>query len=223
MRETSSAPLIIWSRDFPALPEQAREARRFLASILDRQPVADDAVLCLSELVANVCLHSNSRHPGGQFTVRIQVHGPCLRVEVTDQGGPWTAPSNDEYEQNGRGLRIVGQLARSWGRTGSASTGWTTWFEINSLPVPRTGRPASPGSQRWITVLDGRQLRRLRRQLGLSQEQLSAKAGISQFTVARLELHPRISCRSRTLARLAVALGEPPATLMPNSTYRAGS
>ena len=31
MGETSAAPLISWSRDFHAVPEQAREARRFLA------------------------------------------------------------------------------------------------------------------------------------------------------------------------------------------------
>jgi len=69
MRETSSAPLITWSRDFPALPEQAREARRFLASLLDGHPAADDAVLCLSELVTNACLHSRSRQPGGRYSM----------------------------------------------------------------------------------------------------------------------------------------------------------
>jgi hypothetical protein len=52
MRETSTAPLIGWSRSFPATPEQAGEARRFLAAILDGHP-ADDAILCLSELVTN--------------------------------------------------------------------------------------------------------------------------------------------------------------------------
>jgi hypothetical protein len=52
MRETSTAALIGWSRDFPATPEQAGEARRFLAAILDGHR-ADDALLCLSELVTN--------------------------------------------------------------------------------------------------------------------------------------------------------------------------
>ena len=59
MRETSTAPLIGWSRRFPATPEQAGEARRFLAAILDGHP-ADDAILCLSELVTNATLHSRS-------------------------------------------------------------------------------------------------------------------------------------------------------------------
>jgi transcriptional regulator with XRE-family HTH domain len=69
-----------------------------------------------------------------------------------------------------------------------------------------------PG-QRWITVLDGERLRKLRRQRGLSQEKLANRAGISITTVARLERSPRPSCRGRTLARLAAALGEQPAAM----------
>lgn len=214
MRETSSAPLITWSRDFLALPEQVREARRFLASLLDGHPAADDAVLCLSELVTNACLHSRSRQPGGQFTVRIQTCGPCLRVEVNDQGGPWTTPAKDDHGQNGRGLHIVGRLTRTWGRRGNPATGWTTWFEIGGPPTPRTVQPAPrAASQRWTTVINGRQLQRLRRQRGLSQEQLAAIAGISAATVARLEREPSAPCRSRTLGRLAGALDEDPACL----------
>ena len=203
---------------FPAHPEQVRQARTFLKGMLAGCPAADDAVLCLSELVTNACLHSNSRQPGGQFTVRFQACGPGLRVEVSDQGGPWTPPAADGHQQNGRGLRIVGQLARTWGRTGNASTGWTTWFEIGTPPAPSTTPAAAPqgGSQRWISAVDGHQLRRLRHQHGLSQDQLAAKAGISQSALARLERHPHITCRSRTLARLAAALGYPPATVAPS-------
>ena len=89
MRETSTAPLIGWSRAFPATPAQVREARQFLAGILDGHPATDDAVLCLSELVTNATIHSRSREPGGHFRVRAERHGSRVRVEVTDQGGPW--------------------------------------------------------------------------------------------------------------------------------------
>ena len=85
----SARPLIAWSRDFPALSGQVREARRFLAGILEGCPAADDAALFLSELAANACLHSRSREPGGRFTVRVQRDDARLRVEVTDEGGPW--------------------------------------------------------------------------------------------------------------------------------------
>ena len=33
--------------------------------------------------------------------------------------------------QNGRGLFIVSQLARAWGREGDETAGWITWFEID--------------------------------------------------------------------------------------------
>ena len=130
MRETTTARLLTWSRAFPGTPAQAREARRFLAAILDGHPAADDAVLCLSELAANATIHSQSGKPGGHFTVRAEIHGDDLRVEVHDQGGPWTRlPRGDE--PHGRGLLIVSQLSRAWGRTGDSGTGWTVWFQMH--------------------------------------------------------------------------------------------
>ena len=128
MRETSTAPLIGWSRSFPAIPEQAGEARRFLAAILDGHP-AGDAILCLSELVTNATIHSRSRQPGGCLTVRVQRRDDHLRVEVCDQGGPWTETAHEDG-QTGRGLLIVDRLASTWGRSGNAETGWITWFEL---------------------------------------------------------------------------------------------
>ncbi|MGH3276236.1 MAG: helix-turn-helix domain-containing protein [Streptosporangiaceae bacterium] len=78
------------------------------------------------------------------------------------------------------------------------------------------GTPYSAPSRRPVrsrtTVVDGRRLRQLRRQRGLSQDDLAAKAGISLTTVARLERQPAGPCRCRTLARLARALDEDPAS-----------
>jgi len=128
MREAIAVPLIGWSRAFPATPEQIREARQFLTGILDGHPVADDAVLCLSELATNAILHSRSREPGGHFLVRAERHGHRVRVEVSDQGGPWE-PSATDDDQNGRGLLVVAQLASNFGRTGDDQAGWTLWFE----------------------------------------------------------------------------------------------
>jgi len=129
MREATTAPLLAWSRAFPAIPAHVREARQFLSAILDGRPAADDAILCLSELVANAIVHSRSREPGGQFSVRVRLHGSDLRVEVSDQGGPWAQPAHAD-EHSGRGLLIVGKLARDWGRAGDEQAGWTVWFEM---------------------------------------------------------------------------------------------
>ena len=84
--------------------------------------------------------------------------------------------------------------------------------------------PATPARPRqpWTTTLDGRQLRRLRHQHGLSQEQLATCAGISLTTIRRLEHQPAAPCRSRTLGRLATALGEDPGRLDPRRPTLSG-
>ena len=77
--------------------------------------------------------------------------------------------------------------------------------------------PLSPArsADRWFTVLDGVRLRQLRRQHGLSAAELAGKAGVGLSTVTRLERQPGRSgsCRTRTLARLAAALGQSPTAL----------
>ena len=70
-------------------------------------------------------------------------------------------------------------------------------------------------TDRWTAVVDGRRLRELRRQRALSQVELARLAGVSAHTVSKLERQPAAYCRSRTLARLAAALGESPAAITP--------
>lgn len=131
-----SAPatsLVTWSRTFPAVAIQVREARRFLTTIMEGQPAVDDALVCLSEVVTNALVHSRSRQPGGQFTVRVHRYGQGLRVEVCDQGGPWHPPGQTaEDGEHGRGLLIVSQLASRWGCDGHSQLGWTVWFDIET-------------------------------------------------------------------------------------------
>jgi DNA-binding XRE family transcriptional regulator len=85
---------------------------------------------------------------------------------------------------------------------------------------------ATPAAQRparsWTMVLDGHQLRKLRRQRELSQEKLADLAGVSFTTVARLERQHHSPCRGRTLARLAAALGERPAAILLPESAAAG-
>jgi serine/threonine-protein kinase RsbW len=131
MAASSTAP---HEQVFRADASQVRAARAFLATILAGHPTAEDAVLCLSELATNAVVHGRSGRPGGSFTVRAHLHGERLRVEVSDQGGPWdsaTRASTDE--QNGRGLLIVGQLAARWGCEGHSRYGWTVWYEIDTV------------------------------------------------------------------------------------------
>jgi anti-sigma regulatory factor (Ser/Thr protein kinase) len=113
VREMVSAPAQKFSRTFPARPDQVRYARAFIGRALADAPMAEDAVLICSELCSNAILHSGSSRPGGQFTVRAEIHsGDYAWIEVQDEGGAW-APGerSDEY---GHGLEIVSALADSW-------------------------------------------------------------------------------------------------------------
>ncbi len=75
-------------------------------------------------------------------------------------------------------------------------------------------------ADRWTAVVDGHVLRELRRQRALSQVELAQLAGVSAYTVSKLERHQATSCRSRTLARLAAALGQDPAAIAPSVGQR---
>lgn len=63
-------------------------------------------------------------------------------------------------------------------------------------------------NDRWVAVIDGLEVRRLRRQLGWSQKELADQAEIGMTTVVRLERQHHARCRTWTLARIAAALGE---------------
>ena len=69
-------------------------------------------------------------------------------------------------------------------------------------------------ADRWTAVIDGQRLRELRRQRALSQVELAKLAGVSAHTVSKLEWQPASCFRSRTLARLAAALGEAPSSIV---------
>jgi anti-sigma regulatory factor (Ser/Thr protein kinase) len=127
---TSTLAPLEFTCTYPATAAHVSQARRSLARALNGYPAAADAALCLSELATNACVHSQSCEPGGHFTVRAVIRGGQLRVEVHDDGGPWTRPVHRRDGQHGRGLLILAQLASDWGRTGDSATGWTIWFTM---------------------------------------------------------------------------------------------
>jgi anti-sigma regulatory factor (Ser/Thr protein kinase) len=132
----------VWAQTFLAQPEQVGQARKSLARVLDGCPTAADAIACLSELAANAVTHRRSAQPGGTFTVCAGLTSAGrLRVEVTDQGGPWTQPAATDG-QHGRGLLIVRQLARDFGISSDNRTGRTVWFELTCpCAIPPGTRP----------------------------------------------------------------------------------
>jgi anti-sigma regulatory factor (Ser/Thr protein kinase) len=118
---------------YPGSPEHVHQVRADARGLLAGCPAADEVILCLSELAANAVLHSDSRRPGGTFTVRIEgCPGAHIRIEVEDDGGPWLARAPDPG--NGRGLDIIRVLAAEWGVAASPA-GRTVWARFN-WPIP---------------------------------------------------------------------------------------
>jgi anti-sigma regulatory factor (Ser/Thr protein kinase) len=117
-----------WTRSYPARADQVARVRRFLSGILDACPATQDAILCGSELAGNAVLHSASQRPGGTFTIRAEVSHDHVRIEVQDNGGPWTEHTHNDGRPHG--LDIIEALAADWGRSGSPLTGWVVWARL---------------------------------------------------------------------------------------------
>src|ERR1017187_5898386 len=92
---------------YPGSAEHISAVRADLRPILRDCPMADDVILCASELAANAALHSHSRLPGGTFTVHAKLsRGDHVWLEVDDGGGPWTPKPSDPARAHG----LVSQL-----------------------------------------------------------------------------------------------------------------
>jgi anti-sigma regulatory factor (Ser/Thr protein kinase) len=125
-----------WSRmpihklELPADVASCSLARRFVQEALTQatEELRTDALLLVSEVVANAVLHA-----GGPLCVEVLQKGTAYRIEVSD-GSP-RLPTEKGYrtdDATGRGMQLLDCLAATWGckRTG---TGKLVWFD---LPVP---------------------------------------------------------------------------------------
>jgi anti-sigma regulatory factor (Ser/Thr protein kinase) len=115
---------------FPAEADAPSAARRFVANVLQRRRYGEpahteDAQLVVSELATNAVIHA-----GSPFSVAVHYVGSAIRISVHDRnpglpmlrhGGP--------AARAGRGLHLVGALARAWGVEPSAD-GKTVWAEV---------------------------------------------------------------------------------------------
>lgn len=142
---TPAAPSHKYEHVFPGTPSQVRQARKFLTAALHGCSVADDAVLCLSELASNSVLHSASKNSGGTFTVRAEVRdGDYVWVEVEDNGGTWEEHSHRDGRPHG--LDIIRDLTTDNGRDGDPVTGWVMWMRFD-WTASATDRQVPPAPQ----------------------------------------------------------------------------
>ncbi|MBG0826136.1 ATP-binding protein [Planomonospora sp. ID91781] len=125
---------LLMRRRFAGLPDQIRQARRFVALAAAGRAATEQAVLMTSELATNAVQHTRSG-ADGFFEVSVYLRGAFLRVEVTDGGSalaPRVRPLDPEAEQlpGGRGLAIVELCATRWGQSGDGGPGRVVWFEL---------------------------------------------------------------------------------------------
>ncbi|MGO4759582.1 ATP-binding protein, partial [Streptomyces sp. 2MCAF27] len=100
----------------------------------------ETAQLLVSEVVTNAIRHAHTHH----VVLRL-VRTDALLWEVSDDDHELpTLLSAGRDDETGRGLRVVGALAREWGSSRSAD-GKTVWFE-QSLPRPGRAEASTPGS-----------------------------------------------------------------------------
>jgi anti-sigma regulatory factor (Ser/Thr protein kinase) len=121
-------------RAFANMPRAVSDARHFVVDELVEVPhsVVDEVAVMVSELATN-CV----RHTDAEFRVRVEHDGRRIRVEVTDRGpGMPTVRIPPSSEPTGRGLRIVRELADSFGvRPLVEPPGKTVWFVVNLEPA----------------------------------------------------------------------------------------
>lgn len=121
-------------RAFPSTPASAREARRFVESVLAEATLYDlasTATILVSELVANAILHT-----GTPLEVVVTTGAGRARVEVHD-GSP-QLPVRKHYSSlsgTGRGLMLVERMASQWGSHRTVG-GKVVWFEVDGRTAP---------------------------------------------------------------------------------------
>lgn len=122
---------VTFKRAYPGAADQVRLVRADLTEIAGQYLISDDLVILASELAANAILHSRSGRPGGTFTVEVTLYpGEYAWVEVTDQGGAWSAKVDDD--EHGRGLALVAGIAGNgnWGVEGTEFSR-IAWFRLD--------------------------------------------------------------------------------------------
>jgi serine/threonine-protein kinase RsbW len=141
------APMESWQRTFPGEPQQLRELRRWIASMLPPRSSRDDVTSVADELASNAICHTRSGL-GGEFTVKITRHGRPVRVTVTDGGAPGGPRLVDNLDgEGGRGLVVVNALAVRAGVDGNHH-GRAVWADIDWADDDATAAvPVLPGAQ----------------------------------------------------------------------------
>jgi anti-sigma regulatory factor (Ser/Thr protein kinase) len=114
----------------PAEPASAARAREFVRMLLRgsrHRQLEDAALLCVTELVANVSVHTCAL----ECVVTIVDRPEHLLIEVADRsGGQPVMETAFPRGDHGRGLRIVDALAGDWGVREEVGAGKCVWLHL---------------------------------------------------------------------------------------------
>ena len=117
----------------PAVPTAITEARTKVTERLSRRIPLDaleDVRLLVTELITNAVRHGAVR-PGDNLSVKAQVSGETVRIEVRDPGRDGEVkPRRPGPLGGGYGLYLVDRLARRWGVDHNDET--VVWCEVAS-------------------------------------------------------------------------------------------
>ena len=88
----------------------------------------DQAVLLANELVVNALRHGEP----SPIEVVVQLRPASLRVQVSDRSPSPPVPIDPgEWDEHGRGLLLVRELATAWGSSPIPGDGKAVWFETS--------------------------------------------------------------------------------------------
>lgn len=114
-------------------PKIAREFLGTLLRVSRHDALADDARLCVTEVVTNAHRHTRTQ----QIGVTVTVNRKRVAVYVTDDA-PWSLPAPNitptEHELGcGQGVFLLDHVAETWGATiygGLSPTRKAVWFTL---------------------------------------------------------------------------------------------
>ncbi|GIH72866.1 ATP-binding protein [Sphaerimonospora thailandensis] len=107
-------------------PAVARRLTRLSLERWDMGGLSDTAELLVSELATNAVCHTR-----GPVRLTLTAQENLLRCEVEDTGHLLPQPGEaDDFDESGRGLRILDLMACCWGATHTPA-GKVMWFELS--------------------------------------------------------------------------------------------
>ena len=124
--------------EYDAVPR----ARQFVVDALGEAPVdqREDAEFIVAELVTNALLHG-----APPVVLRVRRSPETVRLDVEDQGRQRPVLMRTRTDaMTGRGLGLVGYLARTWGVEATADGGKVVWAELSSTADPLGEQAAAP-------------------------------------------------------------------------------